>query len=156
MIITPDIFEGEITLGQVESLSVKSSINWFINKYEPELLNKVLGKKLATELTEGLEADPIEDKWIALRDIMKPIIANYVYTMYQRNNTTSTTGSGEVKSKAETADRISPLSKIVRARNEMVDLIRELSCDMQNYPFNEDYPEYCPGENFKKMNVFGI
>lgn len=153
MILTPDIFQGEITLGQVESLSVKASIKWFIEKYEPVFLTNVLGSELAAELAQGLSADPVEEKWTVLADMLKPCIANFVYTKYMRNKISETAGSGESIHFAETAERTSPWNKIVRTWNEMAEMLSNIDTILIQ---SSDYSQYCPNKEYKKINSIGI
>jgi hypothetical protein len=156
MIIDSTIFQGEITLGQAESFAVKEEIQWFIDKYEPTFLKLVLGVKLYEDLMAGLEGDPVEPKWETLEKLLKCPLANFVYCKYMRNKISETSGSGETLHNADVAARVSPLSKIVRAWNEMVDLLDELRCRFHSAEFKADYPEYCPAYRYRKTNSFGL
>lgn len=153
MIITPDIFQGEITLGQTESLSVKENIKWFITKYEPLFLRNVLGKQLAAEFAEGLSDNPVNEKWEILAGMVKPALANFVYSQYMRNKITETAGSGETMHFASTSERVSPWGKIVRAWNEMADQLSVLHDILTN---SDEYAGYCPEKDYKKINPIGI
>jgi hypothetical protein len=56
----------------------------------------------------------------------KSAIANYIWYWFMRGTVTSTSGIGEVVANAENADVVSPVLKMCRAWNEMVDWIKEL------------------------------
>jgi hypothetical protein len=58
--------------------------------------------------------------------VKKSLIANYVYYQWQKDQYTQTVGLGEVATKAENAQVVTPEYKMIRAYNEMVERIREL------------------------------
>src|SRR5687768_15622857 len=82
----------------------------FVNETEEEILSEILGPTLYAQLTAGLLVDPIEPKWVRLRDgftsiynggkykwvgfvkLLKPII----YAMWLSEKNTSVVGEGEV------------------------------------------------------------
>lgn len=135
-IITPADFNAENSIGQREQPAVASLIQGFIDKYEPLFLKKLLGIDLYNEFVAGLAADPIDAKWLYLRDDteIKPMLVNYIYYYYLRNQTTLSAGISEVKPKAENARPVSSVDKQVRAWNEMVLAVRPFTLDTSVYP----------------------
>lgn len=135
-IISPTDFKGERVIAQVENVTVRANVQWFIDKYEPKFLKELLGLDLFTEFEAGLLLDPIPDKWIALRDEtdLKQMLVNYIYYWYQRNNATNTGGIGEVKPKSDNAVSISPARKMATSWNEMAEMARLFDLDTATYP----------------------
>lgn len=147
-IITPIDFKGERVIGQVENATVRANVQWFIDKYEPDFLKKLLGLTLYQEFITGLTPvpvepptipptyEPIDPKWLSLRDEtdLKQMLIDYVYYWYQRNNATNTGGVGEVKPKADNANSVSPAQKMVTAWNEMAEMARLFDLDTATYP----------------------
>lgn len=90
--------------------------------------------------------------------LAKSPIANYVYWHWLKDQTTQTVGLGEVASKSENAQLVSPATKMVRAWNEMSEWVEELYYFMQTS--YADYPEWQFGDSnfskFRKTNMFGI
>jgi hypothetical protein len=54
MLIDPSYFNGEINIPNVDQDSVLQNINWFINKYEPEFLQKVFGYSFYKTFIAGI------------------------------------------------------------------------------------------------------
>lgn len=140
-IIVPNDFKGENTIAQVNGTvgGVNSTLQGFIDKYEPKFLRELLGTVLANEFVAGLAVTPVEDidpKWIALRDEtdIKQMIIDYVYFFYMRNQTTSTAGMSEVKGKTDNATPVNSVFKQDRAWNEMANMARFFDLDVAVYP----------------------
>jgi hypothetical protein len=153
MIVDFDIFEGEIEIGQLESPTVQGSVKWFIERYEPVFLREQLGDKLYAEFTEGLSQEPVAEKWINLKDIIRYPAAEYIYSKYMCNESAETSGIGTVQTDADTAVRVSPWGKIVHAWNDMIDAMRDIHYTLCNNP---EYPDYCRKKRYRKINSFGI
>jgi hypothetical protein len=158
MIVTPSIFEGELSIGQMEQPDVAASVQLFINKYEPLYLAKLLGVVLAKELKAGLLAPEPAQKWLDLSQEVKPMLANYVYYHFRIDNETDTAGVGEVEAKAENAYRVTAAYKIVRAWNEAARLARKFrSCiDRELYPEYDGTTTDFNKDIYKLINTFGI
>lgn len=135
-IITPTAFKAQNSIAQREQPAVAALIQEFIDKYEPLFLKKLLGIDLYNEFIAGLAEDPIDSKWISLRDDteLKNMLVNYVYYWYMRNQSTLSAGISEVKPKAENATPVSSVDKQVRAWNEMVLAVRPFTLDVSIYP----------------------
>jgi hypothetical protein len=121
MIVTPDIFQGEIAIGQINQPDVIARVQWFIDRYEPEYLRLMLGEKLYEELMAGLAVEPPEEKWVKLAHRLKMPCACYIYYHFRRDSVSDTAVIGEVLMEAENAIRQSPAKKMVFAWNTMVD-----------------------------------
>ena len=119
-IVSSSDFQGEITIGQLEHRDVKANLNLFIEKYEPEFLDMLLGENLAEKLKDGLAEVTPDAKWSTLADKVRLACANYIYFHYMRDDVTSSTGAGEVIEQTDNAKRTTPHMKLVRAWNEMV------------------------------------
>ena len=135
-IISPAIFKAEISIAQTENPYQNSSVQEFIDKYEPYFLALLLGKGLAKEFADGLLEDPIDQKWIELRDEtdLKQMIANFVYYWFKRYETTKSMGISEVKPKAENAYPTNSVDKQVSAWNDMARMARFFDLDVSIYP----------------------
>jgi len=141
-LIDKTYFIGEINIAQLSQPAVQQSLAVFINKREPEYLEKALGYAFATEFAAGLAVEEPAQKWIDLRDgveyinecghtkkwkgftnsIKQSPIANYIYYWHMRDNVTFTAGTGEKEGKADNASNATPNIKMFRAWNEMVTL----------------------------------
>jgi len=156
-------FIGEINIPNTNQPAVQENIDYLIKKREPELLTQLFGYEMYKAFTTGLAAPTPEQRWLDLRDGVdytdtdglsrrwmglvtkeaadpkQSLIANYVYYWFTRKEATQSSGVGEVVTKTENSKRVSPISKQVRAWNEMVNWIWEL------YDYLEakeaDYPE---------------
>ena len=175
-LIDATYFGGEINIGQVETPPVSQNLTWFIQKYEKDYLTLLLGETLYTDFIAGLLVDPIDAKWLALRNAIlftnpkESPIANYIYYWYTRSITTATVGIGQVKPAAENGTIVSFVTKQVRAWNEMVkwnySIIRFLRENNADYPdWNEVrywswYNQYCIYNRFDSIfhniNSFNI
>ncbi|MDR0756935.1 MAG: hypothetical protein LBF85_03715 [Tannerella sp.] len=121
MIVTPDIFQGEIAIGQINHPDVIAGVQWFIDKYEPKYLRLMLGGKLYDELVAELSKEIPEEKWVKLAHRLRTPCAGYIYYYIRRDSASETAGAGEVLTEAENAIRRSPAKKMAFAWNEMVD-----------------------------------
>jgi hypothetical protein len=156
MIITPAIFEGEINIGQVEQEARQALVQWFIDRYEPAFLAKLLGSELASELLTEYEVIPHDEKWDLLADRVRLPIAYYVYFYFQKNDATSSTGAGEVETEVENAVKSNVQYKMLNAWNTMVNMnlkFREWIDKVRHI-----YPEYrpCISDLFCFKNTFGL
>jgi hypothetical protein len=156
MIITPEIFEGEINIGQVEQEARKAQVQWFINKYEPLFLAKLLGKELADELLSAYALNPHDEKWDVLADRVRMLIAYYVYFFFQKNDATLSAGAGEAKTEVENGARVNNEYKILNAWNEMVEMTLKFREWMDQA--RHLYPAYkpCISDLFCFKNTFGL
>ena len=146
MILTPSIFQGDISIGQQASEYVQPNIEWFISKYEPKYCHAVIGEKLYKSLPPspskgGGVGDDVEDRWIELKEKLAYPCACFVYFHYMMDSRTTAMGGGEFGVMAENSERVSPWAKMVRAWNEMVD---ETPGIMKWIDQSGEYPDYLP------------
>jgi hypothetical protein len=138
---------------------VIADLQFAVAKYEPLYLEKVLGRKLYREFMAGLEADPIEQKWLDLRDgaeyndgesvwrgfqneeKISPI-ANYVFVKFATEQQSVFTGIGEAKPSAENSTIITVRARIASVWSEMAVLNTELYGFLSER--GEDYPAFTP------------
>ena len=149
-IIVPSDFKGENYIAQIGANvgGVNTTVQYFIDKYENKFLDELLGTTLASEFRAGLvhvEVDPptdpityepIDEKWIALRDEtnLKPMLIDYIYFFYTRFQTTQSAGMSEVKGKTDNATPVNSTFKCERAWNEMAHMARLFDLDTAVYP----------------------
>lgn len=153
-------------LGKLLQTVGENNLNYFIEKYEPECLRLMLGSALYESFINGLNEDPIADKWILLRDALfrkedkysfSPV-ANYVYFKVKKDSRTKTTASGEKLEDSSFTKNVSDEYKLVDVWNEMCSQVRDLWKNFlkDNY---SDYEEYLKGFEpcgFGYINGFGI
>ena len=154
MIVKASDFQAEISLGQLEHADVIAVIDEFIEKYEPKYLSRLLGATLADELADAISQPEPEEQWKNLANMVKKPCANYIYYWFQRDSVSATSGSGESETETENAKRVSPIGKMIRAWNEMVDDSISVTEWAGRY-FPNMNPDY-RSDIFKRINQFGI
>lgn len=145
------------------------NITAYITEYEPEILKKLLGVTLYTELIDDLsEAGvPQTEKFVNLvngvssfefttisgYDVvteykgLKKLIAYYVYYQYRNINESLTTTVGQMLPLAENAQREDVYPKLIYAYNELVKLYGEIPEDYYYRDYfldNSYYEHYLP------------
>lgn len=162
-LINHTYFIGALTIGDISqgnSPVVGNTVNaTFIPKYEKDYLLKALGYPLYKAFTEGLEEDPIAQKWLDLRDgvdytvndrlyrwdgfvndeKVSPI-ANYVFCEYLTVNAVQSMGVGTAANDQQNATRWTPADKIQRVWSDMQDMNDSLEHYL--YHHKDEYPEY--------------
>lgn len=142
----------------------ESTLDWFVEKYERECLELLLGKGLYGRFVEGLEDAEGADygAWMALRDciFMKrgrygfSAVANYVYFFLMRNGRSRTSGVGEVVGKMDHAVGVDNRGKLVKVWNDMCRMaedVRGFVCEHEDV-YGKAEGLCC----FKRMNCFGL
>jgi len=183
MFIDKTYFVGEINIPSTGNASVLERLNFFIAKYEEELLRALLGDGLYVAFKDGIAiADP-DQKWKDLRDgkdyqdttgramrflglyrndIKQSLIANYVYYWWMRDKASITTHVGEADAKTDGADKVNPGQKMCRAWNEMVQwnrsLVMFLDINQETYPEwdNRRHIIQCHFGLLSPINVFNL
>jgi hypothetical protein len=136
-LIDSTYFKGDILLTNKTDLA--SDISEAISRYEKEILINLLGYKTYKSmvasptvepyksLIEGAEFEMTFDgitqllKWEGLVNSDKlSLIAFYTYYKYQERNFVKPSAIGTVKAKAENAEVVTPIWKMVNAWNEMI------------------------------------
>lgn len=144
-------FVGDIDIPNTDSTN-KNNLELAIKHYEGEFLTRFLGGTLYQQVLDATTFPGItvtgvyEDlvKGASFTDsngnanysegltglylfdngsFKRSMIANYVYWQWMRQRSSQTVGVGVAKSKVENMMQVSPNEKMVKAWNEMVDLI---------------------------------
>jgi hypothetical protein len=132
-IVIPFLVKSGTTTGVdalLESVTSKS-VNNFIRKHESLFLEKLLGKELRDAFLEGLSVEPPAEKWLNLKNILvdetekTSPIANYVYYRFKRNESTITTGLGEVLPTQSGGTGVDASQKMANAYNDMCDRVND-------------------------------
>lgn len=175
-IIDHTYFVLNINLPQATTSEGIGTIQGFINKYEPDFLNKALGYNLAKAYLVGIAEMTPDQKWKDIRDgaeytngtnsnkwmglqnsttKLSPI-ANYVYCKFMDDKATDNTLVGVSKPKQSNATREDGETKNVKAWNEMVGWLHNLREFL--YYNRETYPEWenKRSEVFSTKNVWGL
>lgn len=133
-IVSLNDFVGELTIAQLDQANVAAVLQTFIDKYETEYLNKMLGVALKKEVVAGAATDPYKTlidggEFTNSQGVLmefagiKKAIACYVYYFYTIDNTTFTTGSGEKKVEGNAASNV---PKLIKAYNDMVNINKDV------------------------------
>ena len=136
-LIDASFFVAEISIPNNTATEVAQNINWFINKYEPKVLEQLLGY----ELSKLLVASPIDvrfanlingveytddsgvlTKWRGLKQsATESMLAYYIYYQWQRFNAIKQSGLATIIPKGQEMVNTSPAPKMVQAYNNFVD-----------------------------------
>lgn len=175
-LIDTSYFFGDCQIGQLSEQSVQDKVTWFINQYEPEILQALLGYDTYNAFTKGLAVTPIDPKWTNLKlgveyvdiagftkkwrglapavvgSFVESPIAYYVYYKIRKKDATNTGGVGENETQSQNSVPVSPAQKMVTAWNRMVTINRELFDFM--YAKQSDYPDWF-SKVFTRSGMFG-
>lgn len=144
-IVTPADFIGEQNIPNTDEAPTAEKVEWFIDEYEPQLLEVLFGSVLYADYLAGIALDPIDIKWTSLQDKAKRAIVCYVYYYFINDNITYNSGVGNVKAKAENAASAQSWDKMVKAWNTMVKQnvkVREFISDGDYETNFTDLPQY--------------
>jgi hypothetical protein len=139
MITRTSHFVGELRIPNLEGvapldLGNSEELNMFINKYEPKILIKLLGFELYKEMltvidpTTGDVISGSDEKWFSLVDGkddylgLRPILSNYIFAKFIKNDDSHYGGVGVVKEKSKGAENYSSRSKYINAYREYYEL----------------------------------
>jgi hypothetical protein len=151
-IVDTSMFIGERNIPNSGSRDVMERLDWFIRKYEPVCLSKILGISLYSEIinnpTAPVSANLINgclytDRygkdaiWVGL----KPMIVDYTYYHFMKDDATANTGKGVAISQKDMGFNISPAQKMIDAWNEFIAISRECVFFLN---YHVDYPLYTP------------
>lgn len=121
---------------------IRTQVQLFVDRYEPEYLKGVLGNDLYHAFIAGLQEDPIPVKWLQLRDGASFLvehsckgatmqwdgflgassgspIAAYIYYWFLRKRAAPSTGMGNVLPRVENGIRSSYVNDMSLAWNTM-------------------------------------
>lgn len=134
-ITSPNDFIGQNNIPDKDLIA--QNLQWFIDKYEPILLAKLLGDALYALLVTS----PTDARFVAIIEpYLHPAAIDYIYWYYLEDQGIQLTSMGASQAKKKNAISVSPYPKMVRAWNEMADINRKLYKYLHD---NADtYPEY--------------
>jgi len=169
-LITEAHFKLDINIATSEY----SDLPDYIAKYEPKILEQVLGYELGKEvqtydpdtsdqriidLVEGVEFTLTYNevarlvKWVGFANADDNMIANYVWYWYQRSMMAFDSGIGQVQPKGENVRRGDASSKAMAAWDAMFRQSQILYLFLDKN--NETYPEWY-GESIGQINCFDL
>lgn len=177
MIIDKSYFVGHIAIGQRSQLAVQEKLDFFIEKFEKELLLDVLGYDLYQDLLAGMQEIPIKQKWLdlldggtfwrqgekrewaGLRNKKISVIASYIYYRYMEDIISVATGVGQVQPKGENGNVVYSYRKQVRIWNEMIHYLEDMDYFLRQHIL--DYPDYkyragWRSEKYNRINQLNI
>ena len=113
------------------NLNDNTSFEDFVEEQEEEILRQLLGDSLYEAFIEGLEEDPIPQRWIDLRDGksytyndktykwkgIKKMLKPFIYSQWVRHDTDTATGVGIVVGNAENSQVINSSHRIAFSWN---------------------------------------
>ena len=107
--------------------AIKNRIDWYIQRYEPEYMCKLLGEGLYEDFLDNGESD----KWAEFKELLVKSndlaktspIANYVYFFLVRDSQSAATINGVKK---DGDNLVNPQTKMVQAWNDMVNTTRRI------------------------------
>ncbi|WP_159522857.1 hypothetical protein [Sunxiuqinia indica] len=98
------------------------------------LAQKWIDLRDGAEFSFTWNGQTINTKWNGLINTeKKSLIAYYVYYNHRINHESEYTGIGEVSSKSENAQKVSPLNKMVRVHSQMLDLYGKIPAAAKRY-----------------------
>lgn len=180
MFLTLDDFEKDADYSNIQTENSPTRFADFVDKYEEELLRKILGHVLYEEFVSAYSEaypdylDQLEDKWdrilngssyvisdvsykgVGIKEILKP----YVYSLWNRLTSLSRAGSGLVESNNENSTRVSPTVDVVTSYNRAVNAIGgyynvcNTFCGMMS-AYRTDYPTW-RFTKVERMNRFNL
>jgi hypothetical protein len=171
-IVNISFFVGDINIPNTSKPEVAESLQLFIDKYEEELLNQLLGNELyhlvvdpiPTQYDERFQKLVYGDaaaNWRGLvYDYGTPtqysLIAYYIYWWWLKNKYIWNSGIGTVRPKGSSVDVMSPALPMIEAWNTFSEQVGELYDYMRYY--SDVYPEWEPYNlwQFNKVNDFDI
>jgi hypothetical protein len=125
-----NITGGSVTgAAQISQTVGEINLIRFIEEYQEEYLNIILGKSLTAAFFEGLslpDGNPGKEMWITLKNQLvnekgrRSPIANYVYYFIMCYGKTQTSPTGEKRAKSDFAQNRTGFGKMLRAWNKMV------------------------------------
>lgn len=125
-----------------------SDIRAYIKEREPLFLRKLLGVELAQHINEF----PSVRALLAQPDKGTSVIAKYIYFYYSRDHITFNTVAGDKLKNTENSTKASPLSRLVRVWNNMVEECWDIVSGIEDVEMCPDFDS----EIFEKINTFNL
>ena len=172
MFLNESYFRGELSLPNVKLSNPRAGVGsilqtvgeldllFFIEKYEYNFLVHILGIELTEQMISNKgdngKFDALINKIFVQREhgSYSPA-ANYVYVMVMLNGRSQTSSTGEVRKRTDNMSVVSDRNKIVRAWNEMGEMIGNIHLFIRNSGEYGTIENSCIGW-FKAINQFDI
>ncbi|NDV46251.1 hypothetical protein D0T49_04250 [Paludibacter sp. 221] len=137
---------------------------WFIHKYEPEFMTKLLGKTLYQNFLNGLKQTTVNPIWEELKsELFKQSgkyryspCANYVFVFITRRNTSQSTQKGEIRLKGTYSQDVSSSELQIKVWGDMLEGVKEFyRFLLNNWDAYKGYADsnFCP-HNFGVLWYF--
>jgi len=145
MITTQSQFTDELNVIVDKDCAIDKRLKYFIDKYEPLILKKILGQEFYNALQVQL-AGTLSGEWAVLVNGgdytidgvtyqfkgLKWITAPIIYYWYHRDNAYEVANTRATSPKREGFDSVSMGFKMRQAYNEAYDITSELHCFLDN------------------------
>jgi hypothetical protein len=174
MIVTQDIFKGELAIVFNKACAVDIVLTGIIEKYEPIILIDILGIEFYNQIQSALLVNPLATKWNALINGgsyqsngatypfrgLKYILAGFIYYHYHRNNAYSPSSEGgQVITSPENAQYKSMAYKMWGNWNDATNMIGA-GCEpkwgtLNHFLINSDFNGYEVNE-YKGGKIKGV
>lgn len=122
----PTLSAQGIGVSNVVAAARESELNQWMTSLESKFLHECLGN-LYQPFVDGMTAVPVDPKWQNIYNLLVNTLlhtspyAHYVWWHWTRDMSEISTGMGEATSNMENAKAVSPIRKMIRVWNEMVD-----------------------------------
>lgn len=157
------------TLSKATYVTQETTLEEYIETFEPEFLTKLLGMTLYENFIQGMKADAPLEMWVELRNKLfysgekqiqaypKSPCTAYVYYMIKRLNKSLDTIKGNVKQHVSNSTDVNDNSKAVKAWNMMVEDVCDFYKWLSEHDEYKDYTgkQFCPYD-FGKLNDYFI
>ena len=125
-IIDETYFVRENFINDLSIQENKDELNSFISQYQDEFLKRVFGSKITDE-----QITLLLPKLVDSNKKVCPL-ANYIYCIYQSNNSTFTTAAGEKNLNVPNTSIADDRFKRANSWNKMVNMLQELHQNLYN------------------------
>lgn len=131
--------------------AVQQAITAYIERYEREFLDALVGDELASYIEEKKDSVTVDKKFGELLNMLRPPFAHYVYFKIAGDVNQNMTIDGLVKLKSAN-DHQSPRQRMVRVWNDMVKLNRKFV----KWAETSDYDVYYQVNMITPVNQFNL
>lgn len=183
MLVNASFFTGDITIANTDDNRVIERLSYFIEQEEEKCLSAILGYRLykllssetSTRIQELIDGADYTDyygnlqRWKGIVHgtvANQSLVADYIYTIYQADAATQTTGVSTATSLTDGGLSVSPADKILNAWNKFSNETHSLISFLWNknnkpsvtpvYPEWTVYQRGCAEKFSRKNNYLGI
>lgn len=145
----------------------ENTLEWYVDRYEREFLDRLLGQKLARAFVDGMRQEKPEARWSALKEriyrkerFSYSPAANYVFYWLSRRGRTQTSIHGEVRATEDHSRIVPDGNKLARAWNDLIPQVKQirqyLSDNWSLYQADADEWTCICRERFLPINTFNL